>query len=238
MIFFVLVILLIYITKDFIYSNIKQLNAFTQIIESFLKVIDSKDHYTQGHCERVAKYTKILSKNYGVRKIKREKIVNISKIHDIGKIKVPDKILKSKERLSDDEYEEIKRHCIYGYDILEDINLMNEDLDIILYHHERYDGDGYPEGLSGKEIPLGSRILSVCDAFDVMTTGRSYKLPLSKSQVIYELKTGKNTQFDPDISTTMIELIKNGSFDHCFEEKHNKKEEYIISRCSRARGKG
>ena len=233
--FFVLVILLIYIIKDIIYSNIKQINSFTQIIESFLKVIDSKDHYTQGHCERVAKYTKALCKAWGISKLKTERIVNISRIHDIGKIKVPDKILKSKKRLSDEEYEEIKNHSEYGYEILEDINLMKEDIDIILHHHERFDGKGYPQGLTGKEIPKGARILSICDAFDVMTTGRCYKRALTKKEVIKEIKKCSGNQFDPDIVKTMIDLIKQGEFDDCFKSVTNETKSYISSRCSKAR---
>ena len=167
-IFFIVIIILIYIVKDFFYANLKELNSITQIIESFLKVIDSKDHYTQGHCERVAKYTRLLSEGLGIKKTKIERFVNIAKIHDIGKINIPDNILKSSSLLSDGEYDEIKKHSFYGYQLLKDIDLLNKDLEIILYHHEHYDGTGYPEGIKGEDIPLGSRILSICDAFDVM----------------------------------------------------------------------
>ena len=219
MVFFILVILFLFVIKDVVYSNIRQLNSFTQIIESFLKVIDSKDHYTEGHCERVAKYTKTLCNNLNISIAKTERIVNLSKIHDIGKIKVPDNILKSTNKLNNKEYKKIKKHSIYGYEILKDINIIKEDVEIILYHHEWYDGSGYPEGLSGKEIPVGSRILSICDAFDVMTTGRNYKPAMNKKEVIAEFERCSNIQFDPKLTNKMIALIKKGKFDHAFEKR-------------------
>lgn len=221
-IFFVLAIVLIYILKDLLFSRIQLLNSFTQIVESFLKVIDSKDHYTEGHCERVARYTEILCKEMGLNRGKTERIVNMAKIHDIGKIYVDDSILKSSDFLTPEEYEEMKRHSEYGYQLLQDIDLLRRDLDIILYHHERYDGTGYPEGKKKKEIPLGARILSVCDALDVMVTGRSYKTALNKQQVIEELEECSGGQFDPEIAETMINIIKKGKFDDSFKVKDSK----------------
>ena len=215
-IIFVLGIILIYIIKDFLFTRFQLINSFTQIVESFLKVIDSKDHYTEGHCERVANYTQKLGETMDLRKGTIDKIINMAKIHDIGKIYVDDKILKKSDNLTDAEYEEMKRHSRYGFELLQDIDLLKEDLDIILHHHERYDGTGYPEGIKEEEIPLGSRILSVCDAFDVMTTGRTYKPPLNKKEVIHELKDCSAEQFDPHIADKMITLIKKGKFDDSF----------------------
>jgi len=217
--FFILVIILLYILKDFFYSRIQQLNSYTQIIESFLKVIDSKDHYTEGHCMRVAEYTSELSNALKLSSLKREKIISVAKIHDIGKIGVSDKILKSSEKLTIKEYEEIKKHTTYGYELLKDIDLVNDQLDIILYHHERFDGTGYPKGIKAKNIPIGARILSVCDAFDVMTRGRKYKAAMSKAEIIKEFKECAGTQFDPDAVEAMLKLIERGTFDHCFLEK-------------------
>ncbi len=226
-IFFIVVIILIYIIKDFIYTNLKELNSITQIIESFLKVIDSKDHYTQGHCERVAKYTRLLCEELGLKKTKIERFVNITKIHDIGKINIPDNILKSSSLLSDGEYDEIKKHSLYGYQLLKDIDLLNKDLEIMLYHHEHYDGNGYPEGIKGEDIPLGSRILSVCDAFDVMTHGRSYKPAMNKTEIIQELKNCSSTQFDPLITKTMIKLINQDKFENSFSKENKKINNHI-----------
>ncbi len=217
-VFIILAIILIYILKDLIYSRIQQLNSFTQIVESFLKVIDSKDHYTEGHCERVGGYCQVLCKELGVAGGKRERIVSMAKIHDIGKIYVKDSILKSSVELTSEEYEEMKKHSYYGYELLNDIDILKEDIEIILYHHERYDGTGYPEGKRGEEIPLGSRILCICDAFDVMTTGREYKPAMSKEMVIQEIEECSGSHFDPLLARKMVELIKKGRFDDSFRQ--------------------
>ncbi len=219
--FFLLLIILIYVIKDFLYSRLQQLNIHTQIIESFLKVIDSKDHYTEGHCQRVADYTCMLCKELGLPKTEINRIVNIAKIHDIGKIYVDDHILKSNNCLTIEEYEEMKKHSIYGYELLKDIDLLQEDLEIMLYHHEWYNGQGYPEGIKGEEIPRGARILAICDAFDVMTTGRSYKKAKSKKEVIAEFLIYRGKQFDPDYADTMVSLIKANKFDDSFKNDLN-----------------
>ncbi|MFW5809859.1 MAG: HD-GYP domain-containing protein, partial [Halanaerobium sp.] len=155
---------------------------------------------------------------------KSEKIISIAKIHDIGKIYVDDHILSSSDNLSSQEYEEIKRHTEYGYQLLKDIDLINDELDIILYHHERWDGRGYPEGLKGEEIPVGARILTICDSLDVMITGRSYKPPMTKEEIIEEIKECAGGQFDPEIAEIMIKLIKDGYFDDRFKSKEKIRE--------------
>ncbi len=225
--FFILVIILIYILKDFLYSRFQQMNSFTQVVEGFLKVIDSKDHYTEGHCERVANYTYILCNELGLSNSKIERIVNMAKIHDIGKIYVDDQVLKSETILSPEEFEVMKKHSFYGYELLKNIDLLKKDLDIILHHHEHYDGTGYPDGIKGKEIPYGARVLSVGDAFDVMTTGRSYKPALSKDEVIEEFKECSGGQFDPEITRVMINLIKEGRFDDSFRDRVKDKQKQL-----------
>lgn len=215
-VFFILVIVLIYILKDLLFSRIQQIDSFTQIVESFLKVIDSKDHYTQGHCERVARYTKTFCQDLGLSRSRTERIVNMAKIHDIGKINVEDEILKSSAFLTREESVEMKKHSQYGYELLEDIDLLRRDLKIILYHHERYDGNGYPEGKKGQEIPLGARILNICDSFDVMVTGREYKPPKDKNEIIREFEDCAGKQFDPELSSRMIKLINNNVFGNIY----------------------
>lgn len=223
-ILFALVIILLFIIKDFFYSRLQQLNSYTQIIESFLKVIDSKDHYTEGHCERVAYYTYHLCDKMDLSWAKSEKIISIAKIHDIGKIYVDDEILRSSNSLSDKQYEKIKNHAQYGYELLKDIDILNKELDVIKYHHERWDGRGYPEGIKGEKIPVGARILTVCDSFDVMTTGRSYKPPMTKEEIIEEFKKCAGGQFDPEIAQKMINLIKDGYFNDRFKSKEKIRE--------------
>jgi len=217
--FLLIALIFIYLIRDFMYTYLQQTNTITQVIESFLKVIDSKDNYTEGHCQRVAEYTELLSDKAGISTFKTNKITNMAKIHDIGKIKVPDKILKSSSSLTEEEYREMQNHSKYGYEILTDIEIFQDDLDIINHHHERYDGTGYPEGLSGKDIPLGARVISVCDAFDVMTTGRKYKPALTKEQTIQELQDCSGTQFDPELTGHLIELINEGVFDEQFQSE-------------------
>ncbi|MGM0419988.1 MAG: HD-GYP domain-containing protein [Bacillota bacterium] len=208
-IFLILSLILIYIVKDFFYSKLQQMNTVTQVVESFLKVIDSKDDYTEGHCQRVSEYTGVLCRKAGLKYNEIEKIVNMAKIHDIGKISVSDDILKSSGKLTESEFAEMKKHSKYGCEILDDLDIFKEDIDIIKYHHERYDGNGYPEGLSEEEIPLGSRILSICDAYDVMSTGRVYKPPLNKEEIIAEFNKCAGEQFDPNYAEMMVELIQN-----------------------------
>ncbi|TDP98220.1 HD domain-containing protein [Halanaerobium saccharolyticum] len=221
---FVLVIILLFIIKDFFYSRLQQMNSYTQIIESFLKVIDSKDHYTEGHCERVANYTYHLCNEMNLSRAKSEKIISIAKIHDIGKIYVDDDILRSSDRLSEHEYQEIKRHTEYGYQLLKDIDLINDELEIIRYHHERWDGRGYPKGLEGEKIPVGARILTACDSLDVMITGRTYKPPMTKEEIIEEFKKCAGGQFDPEIAEKMIKLIRDGYFDDKFKSEEKIRE--------------
>jgi HD-GYP domain-containing protein (c-di-GMP phosphodiesterase class II) len=114
----------------------------------------------------------------------------------------------------------MKKHSEYGYELLKDIDMLNDDLEIILHHHEFYNGNGYPKGIKEKEIPLGSRILNICDSFDVMTTGRSYKKALNKEETIREFKRCAGKQFDPELADEIIELIKNGELDESFENKN------------------
>lgn len=228
--FLILGIVLIYFSKDILYAHIKRLNHYTQIVESFLKVIDSKDNYTKKHCERVSEYAEIVCRQMQLKPSKANQIVQMAKIHDIGKICIPDSILKATGHLTDDQYEKMKGHSNYGYELLQDIELISSNLDLIRYHHEHYDGKGYPEGLIGKDIPLGARILATCDAFEVMTNGRLYKPPMTKEKVLAEFKECSGTQFDPQISKLMINLIKAGEFDYIFKDNIKKyEEEYDVA---------
>jgi len=214
----------LFIIKDFFYSRLQQMNSYTQIIESFLKVIDSKDHYTEGHCERVANYTYHLCNEMNLSRAKSERIISIAKIHDIGKIYVDDDILRSSKKLTNQEYSEIQEHTRYGYELLKDIDILNNDLDIMLYHHERWDGMGYPEGIEGEDIPVGARVLAICDSLDVMITGRSYKPPMTKEEIIEEFKECSGKQFDPELTEKIIKLIKKGFFDDGFKSREKIRE--------------
>jgi energy-coupling factor transport system substrate-specific component len=134
-------------------------------------------------------------------------------MHDIGKIGIPDKILNKPDRLTDEEYAVMKTHVTHGAEILKDFTLIEHVVDGARYHHERYDGRGYPDGLKGEEIPLYGRIIGVADAFDAMTANRVYRKQMDFSYVFNEMKNGKGTQFDPQIVDILLRLIDEGKID-------------------------
>ena len=179
-----------------------------QMVQALANTIDAKDAYTNGHSTRVAKYSMMLAKRMGYENEKLERLYYAALLHDIGKIGVPREIINKTSRLTDEEYEIIKTHPGIGATIL---NEVSEIPDIVVgarWHHERYDGKGYPDRLNGTEIPELARIIGVADAYDAMTSKRSYRDVLSQEIVISELIKGKGTQFDPDIADVMLEIIK------------------------------
>ena len=136
-------------------------------------------------------------------------IIYIGRMHDIGKIGVPDNVLNKNGRLSEDEYETMKRHTVIGSDIIGNMDTVEGLKDGVRHHHERYDGTGYPDGLKGKDISLFARILCLADCYDAMTTDRVYRKRLPKEMVIEEIEKNKGKQFDPDLADIVLEMIKN-----------------------------
>lgn len=178
-----------------------------QIMKTLANTIDAKDKYTNGHSLRVATYSKEIAKRCGKSKKEQEEIYHMALLHDIGKIGVPDNIINKPGRLSDDEFRMIRQHPAIGSDILETIELMPELTQGARWHHERYDGTGYPDRLKGEEIPECARIIGVADAYDAMTSKRSYRAILSQDSVREEIEKGKGVQFDPKFADIMLELI-------------------------------
>ncbi len=179
-------------------------------IETFTGFIDAKDPYTNGHSKRVAIYTKRLAKEMGYDGEELDRIYYIALLHDCGKIGVPDSILGKPGRLTEGEFDVIKSHTTRGGEILSSFtNLKDAGLGA-RYHHERYDGNGYPEGRKGDEIPLIARMICVADSFDAMNTDRVYRKRLSRERIISELEQNRGLQFDPLIADIMLRLIKNG----------------------------
>lgn len=189
----------------------KQREWYRQMINEFLQtfanVIDAKDKDTVGHSLRVAAYSRALSKRMNMSLEEQEWIYYIALMHDIGKIGIPDAILQKPAKLEADEYEIIKRHTIIGGEILKDLTAIEEIACGAKYHHEHYDGSGYPEGLKGEEIPLYARIICVADSYDVMANKRCYKKALDKEQIIKELKRCSGIHFDPKIVEKMLEIL-------------------------------
>ncbi|KAF2955207.1 HD-GYP domain-containing protein [Marinitoga sp. 38H-ov] len=178
---------------------------------AFLKAVDFYDPYTKGHSERVSYYATTLAKIIG-----REDIINdifvASTLHDIGKLSIPQSILLKKERLNNEEFEKIKEHPVRGEELVKTFKGFEKIGKIIRHHHERCDGKGYPDGLSDKEIPLESRIITIVDAFDAMTTARPYRDALSVEEAINELINNKGKQFDPILTDEFIKFIKLNKF--------------------------
>jgi|YelNatPaOPRAMG01_1025707.scaffolds.fasta_scaffold04134_3 response regulator RpfG family c-di-GMP phosphodiesterase len=184
--------------------------AIIESIESLVKALEAKEPYTKGHSERVAVYAHMLAEHMHLDPKEVSKITQAGRLHDIGKIAIRYDSLTKKEALTQKELEEFKSHPVIGANILKPMSFLSDIIPLILYHHERYDGKGYPEGISGENIPLGARILAICDSFDVMTSERPYRKPLTKEQVIAELKNNSGTQFDPSLVEHMLLLLEEG----------------------------
>ncbi len=179
-------------------------------IETFTGFIDAKDPYTNGHSKRVATYTRLIAKELGYDGEELDRIYYIALLHDCGKIGVPDDILGKPGKLTDEEFEVIKSHTVHGGDILSSFKSLENAGQGALYHHERYDGKGYPEGKAGEDIPYIARMICVADSFDAMNTDRVYREKLSRETIINELETNKGKQFDPAIADVMLGLIRDG----------------------------
>lgn len=179
----------------------------SQTAEALAEAIDAKDSYTKGHSSRVAKYSAMIAEAAGKTKDECDEIYLIALLHDVGKIAVPGSIINKPGRLTDEEYEIIKTHPTRGKEILEKISISPNLAIGAHYHHERYDGKGYPEGLKGEEIPEIARIIAVADTYDAMTSKRSYRDGLPIEKVIAELKNGMGSQFDTRFAGIMVDLI-------------------------------
>ena len=178
-----------------------------QIVRTLAETIDAKDTYTNGHSGRVADYSKEIARRFGYSEENQDNIYVMGLLHDVGKIGVPDAIINKEGRLSDDEYAIIKTHPVVGAKILSAVKDMPMLAIGARYHHERYDGKGYPDKLAGKDIPEPARIIAVADAYDAMTSNRSYRKSLSQQEVRAEIEKGKGTQFDPEFADIMLQMI-------------------------------
>ena len=178
-----------------------------EVMEALAHTIDAKDEYTRGHSVRVAKYSRMLAEKLGLSQEERENVYYMALLHDIGKIGVPNAIINSPTRLTDEEYAVIKTHPGVGFDILAEIK-SRPDLTIgARWHHERYDGKGYPDGKAGTDIPFYARIIAVADTYDAMTSNRSYRKYMAQEAVRAEMEKNSGTQFDPDVVKCMLEII-------------------------------
>jgi HD-GYP domain-containing protein (c-di-GMP phosphodiesterase class II) len=184
----------------------EQRRLFMGSIRALAAAIDAKDRYTRGHSERVALMGSRLAAASGMSDEQVERIRIAGLMHDVGKIGVREAVLRKPGRLTGEEFDEIKRHPVIGHTILKDITALEDVLPGVLYHHERWDGRGYPEGLGGENIPLFGRILAVVDAFDAMSSNRAYRSAIPRDAVRREIADGAGTQFDPELSRLFLTL--------------------------------
>ncbi|MGL4283268.1 HD-GYP domain-containing protein [Eubacterium aggregans] len=178
-----------------------------QAIRTIANTIDAKDAYTNGHSERVAAYVKNLAEYLGHDTAQCENFHQIALLHDVGKIAIPEAILNKAAPLNDEEYIVMKEHTIKGGEILKDIHSIPEIEKGALYHHENYDGSGYPFGLSGEEIPYVARMIALADSYDAMVTDRCYRKAMHKEVACQRIIEGLGTQYDPQIGQCFAQMI-------------------------------
>ena len=181
---------------------------FLNVVSSLAGAIDAKDPYTNGHSSRVADYAKEIARRYGYNLKEQSDIYIMALLHDVGKIGVPDNVINKEGTLTPMEFEKIKKHPVIGSQILKNIGEMPKLSVGARWHHERFDGTGYPDGLVGEEIPEEARIIAVADAYDAMSSNRSYRGIMSQERIREEIMNGSGTQFDPGFAEIMLRMIK------------------------------
>jgi diguanylate cyclase (GGDEF)-like protein len=194
-------------------SKIEKLNkranqSLAEAILAFAKTIELKDHYTGEHVELTSHYATLIANKIGLPRDEVELIRQASILHDLGKIGISEKILLKKSKLTKKEFEEIKKHPQIGADILRPIHFLPGLIPIIFYHHERWDGKGYPTGIKGEEIPIGARIIALADVYQALTSDRPYRKAYPKAKAVKIIKSGSGTQFDPTITEIFLDILK------------------------------
>ena len=197
------------INEELSESNERLERAYLDMVQTLRYTVEAKDTYTRGHSDRVSEYSVLIGEKLGLPEdqIKTLRIGGL--FHDIGKIGIPDSILLKPDKLSDDEYSQIKNHPSIGAHILGSAEIFRDIIPIVKHHHERYDGNGYPSRLKGEEIPYIARIAAVADTFDAMTSRRSYRGPIDIEHVKEEIKRCEGTQFDPQIAEVFLDILNN-----------------------------
>ncbi len=185
----------------------KMRKVYLDTIRALAAAIDAKDPYTKGHSERVAEVSVALAQELNLSGRDIEDIEYTALLHDIGKIGIADSILGKKGSLTSQEYEKIKEHTIMGANIIEPVDFLKNSYKAIYHHHERFNGNGYPDGIKEKDIPLSARIIAVADAFDAMGSDRPYRKKLNKNKILKELKDQSGKQFDPKVVRALISVL-------------------------------
>ncbi|MEA2022467.1 MAG: HD-GYP domain-containing protein [Candidatus Caldatribacteriota bacterium] len=186
----------------------KMRKVYLDTIRALAAAIDAKDPYTKGHSERVSKNAVALAQEMNLPDREIENIEYSALLHDIGKIGIEDSILGKNDRLTEQEFEKIKKHTIMGANIIEPVDFLKSSYKAIYHHHERYNGNGYPDGIKEEEIPLSARIIAVVDAYDAMGSDRPYRKKLGKDIIIKILKEQSGKQFDPEVVKVFLSIIE------------------------------
>ncbi|TBR16636.1 HD-GYP domain-containing protein, partial [bacterium] len=179
-----------------------------EAVFAFAKTIEVKDHYTGEHGEHIVYFATEIARELNLPKPEIENIKQAAILHDLGKVGISERILCKKAKLTQEEFNEIKKHPQIGVDIIRPIQFLHGIIPYILYHHERWDGRGYPSGLKGEEIPMGARIISVADVYHALTSNRPYRKAYSREEALKIIKEGSGSQFDPKVVAVFLKIIK------------------------------
>ena len=199
--------------RDLVRENRRLQENSLNVLRTMVNVLEHRDAYTAGHSQRVTEITVAVAMDLELAEEEVKTLRLAGLIHDIGKIGIEDHILRKPGRLDEEEYRIIKSHPEKAVRIVEPLDFLKDTIPIILHHHERYDGDGYPAGLAADNIPLGSRIISIADTFDAMTSSRAYRRARSSGEAFDELLRCRGSQFDPEIVDLFVNISKTRSFD-------------------------
>ena len=189
-----------------LYGRVLEMNR--EVIRSLAKAVEAKDSYTKGHSDQVAYYSVKLGRSLGLTSEELDELHWSGIVHDVGKIGIPDDILNKPGKLTDEEFEIMKRHPVIGREILSQIESLKDIMPIIYHHHERIDGRGYPEHIKGDSIPFLSKVISVVDAYDAMTSDRAYRRAMDPKKAVSILESGSGTQWEPDLVDTWIHILE------------------------------
>ncbi|NOX58665.1 MAG: HD-GYP domain-containing protein [Planctomycetes bacterium] len=200
-------------TKKFVGDSLKVLGeqlrrSYLESTRALVAAVEARDPYTHDHSLRVSGFAVGIARRMGLDARETERIEIAAKLHDIGKIGIPDAILQKTDRLLPQEFEIVRQHPEIGVEILGHTTHLKRELPLILHHHERFDGGGYPAGLVGEQIPIGARILAVADALDAMLSRRAYRPALSMAEAKEEMRRNRGAQFDPAVVDVLLEWLE------------------------------
>lgn len=194
------------VNRELQQSNYELVKAYDSTIEGWGHVLDLRDHETEGHSRRVAGMTGDIARKIGLPEKEIVHLIRGALLHDIGKMAIADKVLLKKGKLTNGEWERMRKHPLYAYEMLSTIDYLKPAIDIPYCHHERWDGTGYPRGLKGKEIPPGARIFAIADTWDALISERRYHKPWSRDAACEHIRSGSGSHFDPDLVRVFLEM--------------------------------